>query len=47
MSPFYITYGRHPKALPTSLSTAVPAADEFMDSLLAIQYMASKNISEA
>ena len=48
MSPFYITYGRHPKALPTSqVSTAVPAADDFLDSLLAIQYNASKNISEA
>jgi len=48
MSPFFLTFGRQPKALPDSrVTTAVPAADEFLDTLLAIQYMASRNITQA
>ena len=47
-SPFYITYGRHPITLPDSpANTAVPAANELTDTLLAIQHMASKNITKA
>ena len=47
-SPFYITYGRYPITLPDSpANTAVPAVNELADTLLAIQYMASKNITKA
>src|SRR5437762_13133692 len=47
-SPFYITYGRYPITLPDSpANTAVPAVNELTDTLLAIQYMASKNITKA
>src|SRR2546429_837086 len=46
MSPFFIHFGRHPKALPDpNITTSVPATDEFLDTLLAIQYMASKTSS--
>ena len=46
-SPFYITYGWHPITFPDSpANTAVPAVNELTDTLLAIQYMASKNITK-
>jgi hypothetical protein len=48
MSPFFVTYGRNPKTLPDpNIGTSVPAADEFLNTMLAIQHMASKNIIEA
>src|SRR5437763_16486266 len=47
-SPFYITYGWHPITLPDSLAnTAVLAVNELADTLLAIQYMAAKNMTKA
>src|SRR5437773_9416088 len=48
MSPFYLRYGHQPKFLPDPyIKTSVPATDEFLDALLAIQYMASKAIIES
>jgi len=45
MSPFFLRFGRHPEAFPDPhITTSVPATDEFLDTLLAIQYMASKSI---
>src|SRR5256884_9136930 len=45
MSPFYLRYGCQPKFLPDPyIKTSVPATDEFLDALLAIQYMTSKTI---
>ncbi len=48
MSPFYLRFGRQLKFLPDPyIKTSVPATDEFLDALLAIQYMASKAIIES
>src|SRR5207248_11775191 len=48
MSPFYLLYGHQPKFLPDPyIKTSIPATDEFLDTLLAIQYMASKAIIES
>ena len=48
MSPFYLRYDRQLKFLPDPyIKTSIPATDEFLDALLAIQYMASKAIIES
>src|SRR5436189_267197 len=48
ISPFYLRYGHQPKFLPDPyIKTSIPATDEFLDVLLAIQYMASKAIIES
>src|SRR2546429_9268360 len=45
MSPFYLRFGRQPKFLPDPyIKTPVPATNEFLNALLAIQYLASKTI---
>jgi transposase InsO family protein len=48
MSPFYIEHGRHPRSLPDNPAiTSIPAVNGLLDTLLAIQHMASKNIMDA
>ena len=48
MSLFYLQYGCQLKFLPDPyIKTSVPATDEFLDTLLAIQYMVSKAIIES
>src|SRR5437762_13488725 len=48
MSHFYLRYGHQLKFLPDPyIKTSIPATDEFLDALLAIQYMASKAIIES
>src|SRR5947199_10645999 len=48
MSPFYLRFGRQLKFLPDPyIKTSIPVTDEFLDALLAIQYMASKAIIES
>src|SRR6266480_6778760 len=48
MSPFYLRFGCQPKFLPDPyIKTSISATDEFLDALLAIQYMASKAIIES
>src|SRR5437763_6489743 len=48
ISPFYLRYGHQLKFLPDPyIKTSIPATDEFLDMLLAIQYMASKAIIES
>ena len=47
-SPFYITYDQHSIILPDNpTNTAVLVVNELADTLLAIQYIASKNITKA
>ena len=48
ISPFYLQYSHQPKFLPDPyIKTFIPATDEFLNMLLAIQYMASKAIIES
>src|SRR5207248_1489821 len=48
MLPFYLRYSCQLKFLPDPyIKTSVPATDEFLDALLAIQYMVSKAIIES
>ena len=45
MSPFYLRFSCQPKFLPDPyIKISVPATDEFLDALLAIQYIVSKAI---
>src|SRR6266480_3721935 len=42
---FYLRYGHQLKFLPDSyIKTSIPATDEFLNALLAVQYVASKAI---
>src|SRR5947207_8881303 len=48
LSPFYLRFSHQLKFIPDPyIKTSVPATDEFLDVLLAIQYMASKAIIES